>query len=136
MGTRTIDPLRLADIYDRAAFEQDAARNARGNAEVLYGVTILCVREDGHVDIRRTAQQIAERDPEGDSIFVPAYRSYAASATDGGAYQGSLVPPDEAPDSAGDYERFLEGLADAARNARFKRPIGEGDDRLKGFRGG
>lgn len=129
------DPRSLTALYDRAAFEQDAARNARGNAEVLYGVTILSASKDGDVEIRRTARQVAEGDREGDSIFLPAYRADAGAAEDGGAYQDSLAPPDT-DTSSSDYESFLERMIETARNAHFKPAIGEGEDRLKGFRGG
>lgn len=129
------DQQSITREYDRTAFAQDAARNARGNAEVLYGVTIFAVAEDGAVAIRRTAQQVAEGDPDGDSIFIPAYRMDEMPAEDAGAYQGSLGPG-SAGDADADYERFIQRLIERARNARFKRAIGQGEERLKGFRGG
>lgn len=133
------DPSSLERIYPQTAFEEDAARNARGAASVHYGVKILSEPDaDGAFKLERMSQQVGENDPEGDTLFLaPAWRS--AARVSQGSPRGGLEPLDAGQEDAAlaeDYRRFLERLHEAAKNADFKSAIGFGDERIKGFRGG
>jgi hypothetical protein len=135
------DIASLERAYAQDAFEQDAARNARGESSVRYGVNILSeAAADGSFKLLRGSQQVAEKDPEGDSIFLaPSWRSAARVSTDGSARDGGLAPLSSEEENAAlaeDYRRFLQRLCEVAKSADFKPPIGFGDDRIKGFRGG
>ncbi|MFC5068713.1 hypothetical protein [Flaviflagellibacter deserti] len=124
-------------IYDQSVFEHDAARNARGESAVVHGLNILSAPDgNGTIEIARASRHIAERDPEGDSVFIAAYRARATTADDANAYAGSISPSSEAVNDNGDYGRFINEVLETVRNTKFKPAIGVGDDRIKGFRGG
>jgi len=124
--------------YDRHSFEQDAAMNARSDTTVVHGVTILSApNAEGLVELSRTAQHVGEGNPEGDPVFVAAFRLNDTAAENADTYAGSVELPAAAPnDAAGDYWAFIDQLLDTARNAHFKPDIGRGEERLKGFHGG
>jgi len=130
------DRSTVEKIYGMEAWERDAGRNAQGSAAVVYGVTILSEPDaSGAFELDAASQHVAEGDPEGDSIFLPAFEADAATAVSGSTYSGGLSPtPNE--NNAGDYQSFIDRIIEKARTARFKPPIGVGDDRIKGFRGG
>ena len=132
------DRVSIEQIYDRSVFEQDAARNARGESAVVHGLNILSAPDgNGTIEIARASRHIAERDPEGDSVFLAAYRARATTAEDANAYAGSISPgADAVNDNGGYYGRFITEVLETVRNAKFKPAIGVGDDRIKGFRGG
>ncbi|CAO3435325.1 hypothetical protein [Azospirillum endophyticum] len=124
--------------YDRPSFERDAAANARSDAAVVHGVTILSAPdEDGQVDLSRSSQHVGEGNPEGDTVFLAAFRLHDSAAETGDTYAGSVEPTAERPGEAGDdYASFIDQLLAAAKEARFKPDIGRGEERLKGFHGG
>nr|WP_295837874.1 hypothetical protein [uncultured Azospirillum sp.] len=124
--------------YDRHSFEQDAAMNARSDTTVVHGVTILSAPDaEGLVELSRTSQHVGEGNPEGDPVFVAAFRLNDTAAENADTYAGSVEPPTTAPnDAAGDYKAFIDQLLDTVRNAHFKPDIGRDEERLKGFHGG
>lgn len=125
-------------IYDRHTFEQDAASNARSKATVVHGVKILSAPDaDGQVEISRASHHVAEGNPEGDTIFVPAFSLHDSTAADGNTYAGSAAPTANAPGEAADeYRSFIDDVVTAAKQGHFKPDIGRGEERLKGFHGG
>ncbi len=124
--------------YDRHSFEQDAAMNARSDTTVVHGVTILSAPDaEGRVELSRTSQHVGEGNPEGDTVFVAAFRLHDTVAENANTYAGSVEPVASAQsDAAGDYKAFIDQLLDTGRNAHFKPDIGRGEQRLKGFHGG
>lgn len=130
------DRSSIEQVYDQSVFEHDAARNARGESAVIHGLNILSGPDgNGIVEIARASRHIAERDPEGDSVFLAAYRARATE--DANAYAGSISPGmDGVEDESVYYGRFITEVMETVRNAKFKPAIGVGDDRIKGFRGG
>ena len=142
MSTANVHDLAsLERAYPRTAFEQDAARNARGESSIRYGVNILSdTDKDGNFTLIRASQHVAEKDPEGDSVFLTPSWQAAARVDDGGSVRdGGLAPlgaDREDAALADDYRLFLKRVGDVAQTVDFKPPIGFGDDRIKGFRGG
>ena len=132
------DRASFEQAYDQHSFEQDAAMNARSDTTVVHGVTILSAPDvEGRVELSRTSQHVGEGNPEGDPIFVAAFRLDDAAAENADTYAGSVEPAAAARrDAAGDYRAFIDQLLDTARNAHFKPDIGRGEERLKGFHGG
>ena len=132
------DRASIERIYDRTTFERDAASNARSKATVVHGVKILSAPDaDGRVEISRASHHVAEGNPEGDTIFVPAFRLHDSTAADGDTYAGSVEPVAEAPGEAADeYRSFIDDVLNAAKQGHFKPDIGRGEERLKGFHGG
>ncbi|AWU95233.1 hypothetical protein [Azospirillum ramasamyi] len=125
-------------IYDRHTFERDAASNARSKSTVVHGVKILSAPDaDGNVEISRASHHVAEGNPEGDTIFVPAFSLHDSTAADGNTYAGSVAPVGNGSGQAADeYRSFIDDVLEAARNGHFKSDIGRGEERLKGFHGG
>ncbi|MFS2009009.1 hypothetical protein ACCD06_03960 [Azospirillum sp. CT11-132] len=124
--------------YDRHSFEQDAAMNARSDTTVVHGVTILSAPDaEGRVELSRTSQHVGEGNPEGDPVFVAAFRLHDTAADTASTYASSVEPVAPArSDATDDYRAFIDQLLDTARNAQFKPAIGRGEERLKGFHGG
>jgi hypothetical protein len=130
------DRTSVERIYGPDAWEQDASRNSRGNATVVYGLKILSGADsEGVFALARTSQHVGEGDREGDAVFLAAFEADAAATSDEGTYGGSVGPMADAHDDS-DYRRFIDNVLEAARTAHFKPAIGKGDDRIKGFRGG
>lgn len=125
-------------IYDRNTFERDAASNARSKATVVHGVKILSAPDaEGRVEISRASHHVAEGNPEGDTIFVPAFSLHDSTAADGNTYASSVAPTGSGPGEAADeYRSFIDDVLEAARKGHFKSDIGRGEERLKGFHGG
>lgn len=132
------DRSSVETAYDRAAFDQDAARNTQGNASVLHGIKILSEPDsDGAFDLARATQHVGEGDPEGDTIFLIPRRERPSEAVDGGTYGGSIAPtPPIVSKDRDDYRDFISEVCENVSKARFKPDIGVGESRLKGFRGG
>jgi hypothetical protein len=135
------DRSSLERIYPRDAFEQDAGENSRAKASILKGIRILSPPDDsGAFELARASQHVGEGDPEGDTLFLAPYLGdeYAALQRMDTAYGG----PEEKGDALakveprGDYEAFIGKVLQAARSAEFKKPIGKGEERLRGFHGG
>lgn len=135
------DPASVERIYPVDDFKREAGMNSVGKASVLHGVRIVSEPgPDGTFDLVRAKQQTGERDPEGDSAFLPPFlRQDAAALTQGNnAYAGAQEEGDalgktERKDE--DYAAFVARVIEIARQIRFKQPIGE-DARLRGFHGG
>lgn len=139
MSFATIDDrASLERIYPREAFEQDSRENARADVAVVQGVRILSEPDGaGAFAVARARQHAGERDPEGDTVFLaPSLTdqpgALAGSDAYGGGEEGGPAPAPE-QDAYGD---FLAKIFQAARTAEFKRPIGRGEERLRGFHGG
>ena len=84
------DRASVERIYGPDAWEQDASRNSRGNATVVYGLKILSGPDaDGAFALARTSQHVGEGDREGDAVFLAAFDAdAAATASDEGTYGG------------------------------------------------
>jgi hypothetical protein len=135
------DRATIERLYPREAFEADAARNARPKADVLHGVRIASeVSEDGAFTLQRTPRQVGENDPLGDTLFLAPFLGEAQGALrQTPAYGGAEETPDAlatASDKRPDYEAFIDRIAETARRAAFKDPIGRHEPRLRGFHGG
>jgi hypothetical protein len=136
MSANLNDRTSIETIYPMTAWEQDGSRNAQGNAAIVYGVTILSAPDaKGAFVLMRVSRHVAENDPESDEIFLTPVEPGAAEAVAGSTYSGGVQPPGH-QHRDGDYEGFVDAILEAARAAHFKPPIGVGDERIKGFRGG
>lgn len=138
MGEASVkDRGTLEKIYPRDVFEQDAARNARGDAEVLHGLRILSRPDDeGSFKVTRMSRQVGEMDPDADGAFLVPQTDRATGGLREESYGGmSETSHSNQSSIEEEYARFLEDVIETARTATFKRPIGQ-DERLKGFRGG
>lgn len=124
--------------YERQAFEQDAAANARSDTTTVHGVTILSAADtDGRIELSRSTRHVGEGNPEGDTVFVAAFRVHDSVAENADTYAGSVEPAGEDPGEADDdYRSFIDQLVETAKGARFKPDIGRGEERLTGFHGG
>ena len=126
-------------LYPRDAFEEDAARNAFGNAQVVYGVRIDSVPdEEGWFRLTRARHHVGELTGLTGAIFLAADGPHLSatllgSEAEGGAPTGPGVTP-ETPGR--EYQAFVDRILDAARSADFPEPIGRGETRLQGFHGG
>ena len=128
------DPRSLEAVYGRTEFEKDAARNAKTDAAVHYGLRIESAPdEEGWFKLVRASHHVGEARGQH-SLFLFPYHPSAGSAGPGdeaaGGREGSPA------EHAEDYEAFLERVLEAARTAQFPGPIGRGEERLKGFHGG
>ncbi|AWB07033.1 hypothetical protein A6A40_18275 (plasmid) [Azospirillum humicireducens] len=132
------DRSSIERIYDRPSFERDAAANARSKATIVHGVKILSAPDaDGQVEISRASHHVAEGNPEGDTIFIPAFSLHDSTAADGNIHVGSVAPVATPPGEAADeYRSFIDDVLNAAKQGHFKSEIGRGEERLKGFQGG
>lgn len=124
--------------YDRHSFEQDAAKNARSDTAVVHGVTILSAPDaEGRIELSRASQHVGEGNPEGDTVFVAAFRHHDTAADTASTYASSVEPAAEAHgEAANDYRSFIDQLLSTAKSVQFKPEIGRGEERLKGFHGG
>jgi hypothetical protein len=127
-------------LYPRDAFERDAGENARGKAPVLKGVRILSAPDAaGSFELTPATQHTGEMDAEGDSVFLVAYVGDESAALHQTTDYGGAEEKGDAlkkVQSHGGYESFIDRVLATAEAATFKPPIGRGDERLKGFRGG
>ena len=135
------DRASIERLYPREAFEADAAKNALSKADVLYGVRIAsAVSGDGAFELQRTAQQVGESDPLGDTLFLAPFPTEAEGALrQTPAYGAAEENPDglsKTADKLPDYDAFVDRIVEAARRGAFKDPIGRHEPRLKGFHGG
>jgi hypothetical protein len=128
----------LQGAYPAAAFQEDAANNAVGDAQVIRGVRIESAPDgDGWFQLSRAKQHVGESaDAAGSCFLAPSEPHIMASLVGAEAEDGA--PQGEALVAARrqEYEVFIDRLAEAARSANFPAPIGQGEERLKGFRGG
>ena len=130
------DRTSIEKIYGADLWERDATRNAQGSASIVHGVKILSEPDnEGSFELAPASQHVGEGDPEGDSLFIPAFEADAAAAVSGSTYAGG-VSPTENGNNGSDYSSFIDGVIEAARKIDFKPPIGVGEERIKGFRGG
>jgi hypothetical protein len=139
MSANVNDRESIARVYPREAYEEDAGRNALAKTPVLHGVRILSQPDEaGSFRLARAHHQVAERDPEGDTVFLAPYLGDELDALQRNPTYGGPEEKDglSVVDPRGDYEAFLDRIVEAARSARFKGPIGKGEERLRGFHGG
>lgn len=132
------DRASIEAIYPRAAFEADAAQNARDKAAVLHGVAIASeVAESGAFALQRARRHVGENDPLGDTLFLAPFLPDEGPRAPR-PYRSAGEEPDAASEAArGDaYAHFIDGIVETARRAAFKEPIGRGEERLRGFHGG
>lgn len=135
------DRTGIERFYPADEFMQDAGRNALADAAVLYGVRIMSEPDaKGAFELVRAKQQVGERDPQGDTIFLPPALVSDAQALRKGdnAYAGQEEVGDaleKTRQKGADYEKFITNLIEIAKSAGFKSAVGR-DERLKGFHGG
>jgi hypothetical protein len=133
------DRQSVASVYPRAAFEEDAGRNALGTADVVYGVRIeSSPDETGWFTVMRTRHHVGELTGFADAVFIAANEPHLTapllgSDPDEGVPQGPIITADA---RAEEYEAFIDRVLEAARSAEFPDPIGRGEERLEGFHGG
>ncbi len=128
------DRRSLEEIYGRADFEQDAARNAMADAAVHHGLRIESAPDpEGWFNLARARHQVGEVDGQDSLFLFPDHPSSASGGAD-----GALYGPEEDPAGAHreDYGAFIDRVLESARTADFPSPIGRGEERLKGFHGG
>ncbi len=135
------DRSSLERIYPREMFERDAGRNSVANTPVLRGVTIRSEPDpSGNFELATAKRQTGERDPEGDTVFVPPFLNSGAemARVGGNAYGGEEQDGarGRAERASEEYGAFIDGLLDLARSVKFKSAIGRKEERLKGFHGG
>ena len=139
MSSATIDDrASLEQIYPREAFEQDSRENARADMAVVNGLRILSAPDaSGVFQVMRTRQHTGERDPEGDTVFLaPSLTEQPGGLAASPDYGGADHAGPAAGLGRGGYDAFLDTVFQTARTAEFKRPIGRGEQRLRGFHGG
>lgn len=142
MGTANInDRASLEHLYPRERFEQDAARNIAADTSVVHGLLVTSAPDEtGAFSAAGLSRHVGEGDPEGDSLFFIPHLHEASEGLATAPYGGERAKAanvDARIDRRGvDYSRFLDRVLKAVRSAEFKTPIGRGDQRLKGFRGG
>jgi hypothetical protein len=139
MQTASIDDrASIEAIYPPAAFDEDAARNAAGDADVLYGLRVEAVPDaEGRFIFARSRQHAGEaRDPT-EALFLSPDGEHllaaAASSLRTGEEEAAAAKPDERRKA---YARFIDRVIEAVRAADFQKPIGRGEERLEGFHGG
>lgn len=133
------DRAGIESVYPLDTFLSDAGRNGVGHASVLHGLKILSQPDaDGSFELIAAHQQVGERNPEGDAIFLPPFLpgpvGATGSDTDSGREAGGELPPDPGRREA-EYASYIDFVLARARAAEFKPPIGP-DPRLAGFHGG
>jgi hypothetical protein len=133
------DRQSVAALYPRSAFDEDAARNALGTTEIVYGVRIeSSPDETGWFVFARARHHVGELTGFAEAVFIAANRPHLTapllgSDPDDGAPQGPTVTAEA---RAQEYEAFVDRVLEAARTAEFQNPIGRGEERLEGFHGG
>jgi hypothetical protein len=135
------DPASIERLYPREDFERDGGENGRAKATVHRGIRILSpVAPDGRFSAERGTRHVGEADPEGDTVFLAPFLTEANAPLQQGAAYGGPVEAGDASDIAAqksdDYRAFLDRVAEAAKAAEFKSPIGRHEERLRGFHGG
>jgi hypothetical protein len=143
MDTVTVaDREALERLYPRAAFEEDAALNAVGNAQVVHGVRIEAAPDaPGRFRLTRVKHHTGESARSEDAVFLmPDHQGqYAAlikSETDYGGPQEKGNELAEAHNRDRGYAGFINRIVEAMRSADFPKPSGRAEERLKGFHGG
>ncbi|WP_375460512.1 hypothetical protein [uncultured Enterovirga sp.] len=115
------DRASLEQLYPRDKFRQDAGQNSVGKASVLHGLRIMSQPDEtGSFELVVAKRQVGERDPEGDTVFLPAFLKSESGGTE---------------EQQADYGNYLDRVLEAARAVDFKSAIGD-DARLAGFHGG
>jgi hypothetical protein len=135
-SARIDDRGSIEAIYPPAAFDADAARNAVGDADILHGLRIEAAPDaEGWFIFSHSRQHAGEaKDPtEALFLFPDGEHLLAAAASSLRAEDGTTAGPDERREA---YMRFIDRVIEAVRAADFKKPIGRGEGRLEGFRGG
>jgi hypothetical protein len=85
----------------------------------------------------RGAPAHRERDPEGDTVFLaPSLTEQPGALAASPDYGGGDHSAPAAASGQDGYDAFLAAVFQTARTAEFKRPIGRGEERLRGFHGG
>lgn len=134
---RIDDRASLERIYPREAFDNDARENARANNSVIHGMRVLSAPDSsGAFGVARARQHVGEGDPEGDTVFLAPALSGSQVGSGAGDGSGQEAGGDPVRSAGSGYDEFIETVLRVARGARFKRPIGKGEERLRGFHGG
>ena len=143
MDTVTVaDREALERLYPRAAFEEDAALNAVGNAQVVHGVRIEAApNAPGRFRLTRVKHHNGEnaRSEDGGFLMPDHQGQYAAlikSETDYGGPHEKGNEFAEAHNRDRGYAGFIDRIVEAMRSADFPKPSGRAEERLKGFHGG
>jgi hypothetical protein len=131
------DPESLKALYPLSAFEEDAARNAVADTQVVHGIRIESGPDaEGWFRCVRAQRHVGEQTHAAGLPFVAPNEPHIAANLVG-------AEPDAAPSAADarrtrqeEYDSFIDRVAETARTSAFQEPIGEGEERLKGFHGG
>jgi len=128
------DPRSLEAVYDRAAFERDASRNAMADAAVHHGLRIESAPDgEGWFGVVPARHHVGEAKGEHSVFLFPHRRAEGGGGPEVGFSPSQQNSPAERRD---EYEAFLRSVLEAARRAEFPDAIGRGEERLKGFHGG
>jgi hypothetical protein len=131
------DRASIEGIYSRSAFEEDAARNAVGNAQVLFGVRVeSSPDEHGSFQLARAKQHVGEQARAGGAAFLAPDHQVRYSGVVRNEGPGTQRGEGTGDDAAGEYAAFIGRIIDTARSAGLSEPVGRNDERLRGFRGG
>jgi hypothetical protein len=136
------DRATVEALYPLAAFEEDAAHNSAGKADVIQGIRIESPPgENGLFKLSRAKRHVGEVRTNGVAIFLAPDHQYrhAALMKDDENYGGPVEKGDAlaaARDSVDGYRSFIDSILETARTADFQTPIGRGEERLRGFHGG
>jgi hypothetical protein len=141
------DRASIERLYPRDAFEADAGSNAQAKTSVLKGLRILSAPDDaGAFQVTRASQHTGEAHAgdaqgRGNGLFLAPnlganFAALMRNDTDYGGAQEKHDALDSVAARQDDYGAFIDRVIASARAADFERPIGRGEERLKGFHGG
>ena len=133
------DRASIEALYPRAAFDEDAAKNALPKTQVLYGVRIDSEPDEGgSFALVRARHHVGEMTNFAEAVFLFPEEPHLSATLVGSDPDAGM--PQEADDPSDlrrkEYEAFIDRVLDAARRADFADPIGRDEERLKGFHGG
>lgn len=125
-------------LYTRAAFEEDAAKNALADTAVVYGLRIESAPDaEGWFRLVRTRHHTGELTTVADAVFLHPEEPHLAAPLLGSDPDGTAQNPDAMPEKRRlEYAAFIDRVIETARTADFADPIGRNEPRLEGFRGG
>ena len=131
------DRTSIEGVYPKSAFEEDAARNSVGDAQILFGLRIESAPDEhGVFALIRAKQHVGEQAPTSGAIFLaPEHQTrYAGVLRNDGA--GGKYAEGEEDDPSDEYAAFIDRVIETAKTGDFPEPVGRNEERLRGFRGG
>jgi hypothetical protein len=133
------DRQSVSALYPQTAFEEDAARNEVGDAQIVHGLRIeTSADEQGWFQLARVRHHVGELTGFKEAIFLAPNRPQLSAVLLGADPEGAAAPGPQANAATRqeEYEAFIDRVLEAARHADFPDPIGRGEERLRGFHGG